>query len=77
MLILASAYDLNPEIKAEKRFSGRKENGENLSGFDAVQQALSTQFVLAASDNITKLSRHCERKFTLTEQHITLWQKRA
>jgi len=75
ILILASAYDLNPEIQAEKRFAGKKVNGENLSGFDAVQQALSAQFVLVASENITKCSYHSARKFTVTLQHITLWQK--
>jgi len=75
ILILASAYDLNPQIKAEKRFSGKKINGENVTGFDAVQQVLSTQFELVASENISKLSRHCARKFTVTLQHITLWKK--
>jgi 5-histidylcysteine sulfoxide synthase/putative 4-mercaptohistidine N1-methyltranferase len=75
ILILASAYDFNPQIKAEKRFSGKKVNGENLTGFDAVQQALSAQFSLVASDNISKLSPHCARKFTVTDQHITLWKK--
>ncbi|MFT4836564.1 MAG: 5-histidylcysteine sulfoxide synthase/putative 4-mercaptohistidine N1-methyltransferase [Psychromonas sp.] len=75
ILILASAYDFNPEIKSEKRFSGKKVNGENFTGFDAVQQALSAQFSLIASDNITKLSPDCARKFTVTDQHITLWKK--
>ncbi|ABM04312.1 hypothetical protein DUF323 [Psychromonas ingrahamii 37] len=75
ILILASAYDFNPEIKPEKRFSGKKVNGENFTGFDAVQQALSAQFSLVASENIAKPSRHCARKFTVTNQHITLWKK--
>lgn len=75
ILILASAYDFSPQIEPEKRFAGKKVNGENLTGFDAVQQVLSEQFLLVASNNITKLSYHSARKSTLTFQHITLWQK--
>ncbi|MFT6924461.1 MAG: 5-histidylcysteine sulfoxide synthase/putative 4-mercaptohistidine N1-methyltransferase [Psychromonas sp.] len=75
ILILVSAYEVNPQINHEKRFSGKKVNGENLTGFDAVQQRLSEQFLFVASNNITKLSYHCARKFTVTNQHITLWEK--
>lgn len=75
-LALTSPYTwLEEYTNKENWLGGKKENGENLTTFQALNTELSTDFEFVAKYDIPFIIRETARKFQHTIAQLTLWKK--
>lgn len=77
VLIMLTDYGIDANTKNKGMWlGGRKVNGENLTGFEALSNILTPNFNLLHDEEITQVISLDERHFNVTKNHFTLWQKR-
>ncbi|REL28988.1 5-histidylcysteine sulfoxide synthase [Thalassotalea euphylliae] len=75
LLIIASDYQFNSDVAAkEKWLGGIKVNGENLVGFEGVQQTLGERFELLDQTDLHQVIKIAQRISAVSQKHITLWR---
>lgn len=77
LLFLVSSYHVrDSNIEPSQRLGGHKINGENVTGFTAVEQRLDKAFRLLAQQELVQVVKENKRHFKVVKMHITLWQKK-
>lgn len=78
ILILASAYDWNPEkTKKENWLGGFKKDGEPVYSSDNIAEILSPHFSqIDKAFDIPKAARITSRTYKVQKQQITVWKKK-
>jgi 5-histidylcysteine sulfoxide synthase/putative 4-mercaptohistidine N1-methyltranferase len=77
LLFLVSSYRFDPtKTDVSQRLGGHKVNGENVTGFDAIEQQLTKTFDLLDQQSLTQLLKENQRHFKLINMHLTVWRKK-
>ncbi len=77
LLFLLSNYHFNQATTEKSNWlGGVKVNGENVTGFDGVEQILVEQFDLLTQRELTRPLKVNKRNFLVNNIHLTLWKKR-
>ncbi len=77
LLFLVSSYHVrDSNIEPSQRLGEHKINGENVTGFTAVEQRLDKAFRLLAQQELVQVVKENKRHFKVVKMHITLWQKK-
>ena len=75
LLIIISDYHYQAKITEKSKWlSGIKVNGENLSGFDALSQQLSSDFDLVSQQELSRVLADSVRRFNLSHCQLTAWR---
>tara|TARA_B110000467_G_scaffold7710_1_gene6759 strand:+ start:3382 stop:5490 length:2109 start_codon:yes stop_codon:yes gene_type:complete len=75
LLIVISDYYYQAKITEKSKWlSGIKVNGENLSGFDALNQQLSSDFDLVSQQELSRVLADSVRSFNLSHCQLTAWR---
>lgn len=77
LLFLVSSYHFDEsKTDVSQRLGGYKINGENVTGFAAVEQQLNKDFNLLAQQELLQVIKENQRHFRVVKMHLTIWQKR-
>ena len=75
LLIVISDYNYQLQITEKAKWlSGVKVNGENLSGFDALTNQLSSDFELITRKELTRVTAESARNFSLAHCEFSAWR---
>ena len=75
LLVLVSDYGFCEQITDKSKWlGGIKVNGENVTGFDGLQQRLAGDFHLLEQQEITQVVRYNRRNYRVSEKQLTVWR---
>ncbi|WDE11348.1 5-histidylcysteine sulfoxide synthase [Thalassomonas haliotis] len=75
LLVLVSDYSFSEQVTEKSKWlGGVKVNGENVTGFDGLQQRLAEHFILLEQQEITRVLKSNRRNYHVSEQQLTVWQ---
>ncbi|WDE08117.1 5-histidylcysteine sulfoxide synthase [Thalassomonas viridans] len=75
LLVLVSDYSFTEEVTDKSKWlGGIKVNGENVTGFDGLQQCLTGRFTLLEQQEITRVLRSNRRHYQVSELQLTVWR---
>lgn len=77
LLILVTDYQFDAKhAESSKWLGGKKINGENVTGFEALSDLLIPQYDLINQNNLMQLYSLDLRHYKLNQYHVTVWQKK-
>ncbi|NTS76557.1 5-histidylcysteine sulfoxide synthase [Catenovulum sp. SM1970] len=77
-LVLNSAYQWDESATEKAKWlGGIKVNGENLTGFDALQSILSTHFDLVTQEELLQSQGTNARCLSVQKSHLTVWRLKS
>ncbi|XQW84391.1 5-histidylcysteine sulfoxide synthase [Thalassotalea piscium] len=77
ILIIVSSYCFDEAITAKDNWlGGIKVNGENLTGFDGLQNQLNDDFELVSQTPLTKINQLNQHQSIMTSLDVSVWRKR-
>lgn len=77
LLVIATSYCFDESITARENWlGGIKVNGENVTGFDGLQNQLGEYFTLEDQQELAIINKINRRQFFTTSIDVTVWKKR-
>ncbi|MBU2894545.1 5-histidylcysteine sulfoxide synthase [Colwellia sp. D2M02] len=75
LLVIISSYDFDEQFTDKAKWlGGKKINGENVTGFEALSESLSKYFTLLDKQTLTQVYEKRQRHFTVVQPQLTVWQ---
>jgi len=78
LLFLLSDYAFDEKITTKENWlGGLKVNGENVTGFAGVEAILNPKFEFLAQHELSKTLKNNARYCSISQIHLTIWQKKG
>jgi hypothetical protein len=78
LLVIVADYNFDESITDKSKWlGGQKINGENVTGFEAMNSLLSEQFVLRDNQEIVQVTKNNARNYAVTQSQLTVWQRKT
>jgi 5-histidylcysteine sulfoxide synthase/putative 4-mercaptohistidine N1-methyltranferase len=78
LLVVVADYNFDENITDKSKWlGGQKINGENVTGFDAINSVLAEQFVLRENQEIVQVLKNNARSYGVSQSQLTVWQRKT